>query len=249
METRKKRILVIEDDREMRSLLQDFLEEEGCAVGCVEDGSEAFRKLAREKFDLIITDIRMPGLSGLDILPGLKQIQPGISIILITAFGSEDIEQRVLERGGDAYLEKPLHLEELKMLVNRLLSPRGGKEIPSPGPTRGEAQSKERSEAMGFFSGKKKAFKEIDGPVWGHLVNVHKIDVDTLANLMGCVEREGTMEGNKPVTFLRVFNLNHARQKGIDIAGWETLDQNPDLILFEGYLTRTNEVQLERKNA
>jgi uncharacterized protein YheU (UPF0270 family) len=102
---------------------------------------------------------------------------------------------------------------------------------------------------MGFFSGKKKAFKEIDGPVWGHLVNVHKIDVDTLANLMRCVEREGTMEGNKPVTFLRVFNLNHARQKGIDIAGWETLDQNPDLILFEGYLTRTNEVQLERKNA
>lgn len=48
---------------------------------------------------------------------------------------------------------------------------------------------------------------------------------------------------------LRVFSLNRARQKGIDIAGRETLDENPDLILFEGYMTRTNEVKLERKNA
>jgi len=251
MEPGKKKILVIEDDREMRSLLQDYLEEEGYAVGCVEDGSEAFRKLAKERSDLIITDIRMPGLSGLDILPGLKQIQPGVSIIVITAFGSEDIQQRVLARGGDAYLEKPLHLEELKTLLNRLLSPRGGKdgkEIPSPGPGRDSTRSKERSEAMGLFSRKKKAFKEIDGPLWGHMVNQQRIDVDTLANLMRVVDREGTLEGKAPVTFIRVFNLNHARQKGVDIAGWETLDQNPDLILFEGYLTRTNEVQLERKN-
>ena len=102
---------------------------------------------------------------------------------------------------------------------------------------------------MGLFSGKKKAFKEIDGPLWGHLVNQQRIDVDTLSNQIRYVAREGTLEGKGPVTFLRVFNLNYARQKGIDIAGWETLDQNPDLILFEGYLTRTNEVQLERKNA
>jgi hypothetical protein len=63
------------------------------------------------------------------------------------------------------------------------------------------------------------------------------------------VEREGTLEGRAPVTLLRVFSLNRARQKGIDIAGRETLDENPDLILFEGYMTRTNEVKLERKNA
>ena len=102
---------------------------------------------------------------------------------------------------------------------------------------------------MGLFSRKKKAFQEIDGPLWGHLVNQQRIDVDTLSDQMRYVAREGTLEGKGAVTFLRVFNLNYARQKGIDIAGWETLDQNPDLILFEGYLTRTNEVQLERKNA
>jgi len=102
---------------------------------------------------------------------------------------------------------------------------------------------------MGLFSRNKKAFKEIDGPLWGHMVNQQRIDVDTLANNLRVVAREGTLEEKGPVTFLRIFNLNHARQKGIEIAGWETLDQNPDLILFEGYLTRSNEVQLERKNA
>jgi DNA-binding response OmpR family regulator len=125
MEPRKKRILVIEDDREMRSLLQDFLEEEGYAVGCVEDGSEAFRKLAKENSDLIITDIRMPGLSGLDILPGLKQIRPGSPVIAITAFGSEEIHRRVMESGADAYLEKPLQLDQLRTLIQEMVSSQG----------------------------------------------------------------------------------------------------------------------------
>jgi hypothetical protein len=96
---------------------------------------------------------------------------------------------------------------------------------------------------------KKKAFKEIDGPLWGHMVNRYRIDVDTLSNQIRYVSREGSLEGERPVTFLRLFNLTHARRKGVEIAGWETLEENPDLILYEGYLTRTHEVQLDRKNA
>lgn len=111
MDSRKKRrILVIEDGKEMRSLLEDFIEEEGYGVDSLEGGSEAFRKLAKESFDLIITDIRMPGLNGLDILPGLKQIQPGIPIIVITAFGIEEVQRRKLERGasGRLFRKSPL---------------------------------------------------------------------------------------------------------------------------------------------
>jgi DNA-binding response OmpR family regulator len=123
MDPGNKRILVIEDDREMRSLLKDFIEDEGYAVDSVEDGSEAFRKLARETFDLMITDIRMPGLSGLEILPGLKKLLPQAPIIVITAFGSEEVYRRVLERGANAYLEKPIHLEELRILIQKMISP------------------------------------------------------------------------------------------------------------------------------
>jgi len=98
---------------------------------------------------------------------------------------------------------------------------------------------------MGFF--KKKVIKEIDDGAWGHLVSVHKIDVDTLSKEMRCVEREGVLDGRKPVTFLRVFKPAEAQQRGITVTGWETFDQHPDLILFEGYLTKTNEAYLERR--
>jgi len=123
MAPRKKKILVIEDDAEMRSLLKDFIEEEeGYEADSVGDGSEAFRKLAKEHFDLILTDIRMPGLSGMDILPGLKKLQPRSLIIVITAFGSEEVYRRALERGADSYLEKPIHLDELRKLMQKMVS-------------------------------------------------------------------------------------------------------------------------------
>jgi hypothetical protein len=98
-----------------------------------------------------------------------------------------------------------------------------------------------------FF--KKKIVKEIYGGVWGCLVNQHGIDVDTIAKELRCVEREGTIEGGSPVTFLRIFKPKEAETRSIDVAGWETLDQHPDLVLFEGYLTKMNEPYLQRKRS
>jgi hypothetical protein len=94
---------------------------------------------------------------------------------------------------------------------------------------------------------KKKVVKEIDGGAWGHLVHAHKIDVDTLSREMRCVEREGALENGMPVTFLRVFKPIEAQGKGVEVTGWETLDQNPELILFEGHITKSNEAYLDRK--
>ena len=98
---------------------------------------------------------------------------------------------------------------------------------------------------MGLF--KKKVVKEIHDGIWGHLVNEHKIDVDTLSKEMRCVEREGTLDGIGKVTFVRVFKRGDAAQKGVAVTGWETFDQHPELILFEGYLTMSNKAHLERK--
>src|SRR4030067_1907036 len=118
----KKRILVIEDDEEMRALLKDFFLEEGFETDSVSNGSEAFRKLVKESFDLVITDIRMPGLTGLDIIPGIKKLQPNVPIIVITAFGSDEIRLRAMERGATAYLEKPLHFHELRTMIREIIS-------------------------------------------------------------------------------------------------------------------------------
>lgn len=121
LEMQKKRLLVIEDDEEMRSLLSDFLQEERWEIDSAGDASEAFHKLVREAFDLIITDLRMPGLSGLDIIPRIKKLRPEASIVAITAFGSEDIHRRVLERGAALYLEKPLVFQELRRCIEKLI--------------------------------------------------------------------------------------------------------------------------------
>lgn len=117
----EKRILVVEDDEEMRSLLKDFLKSEGYEVDSVSNGSEGFRKLAKQVFNLIITDVRMPGLSGLDFLPGIKKLQPQAPIIVITAFGSDDVYQKAFERGASVYLRKPIHLLNLGILIRKLL--------------------------------------------------------------------------------------------------------------------------------
>jgi len=118
-----KKILVVEDDEEMRALLEEFFLEEGFETESVNDGSEAFRKLVKGSFDLVITDIRMPGLTGLDILPGIRKLQPEVPIIVITAFGSDEIRQRALERGATAYLEKPIQFKTLRSLVCEVVYP------------------------------------------------------------------------------------------------------------------------------
>jgi len=114
--------LIIEDDKEMRSLLEDFLKDEGFETDSVEKGTYALKKLLTESFLIIITDVRMPGFSGLEILPELRRLQPKTPIIVITAFGSEEIHQKALLRGADAYLEKPVHLFKLKTLIQNLVN-------------------------------------------------------------------------------------------------------------------------------
>ncbi len=93
-----KKILIIEDDEAMRSLLKDLLDEEGFAVEAVSNGFDALQKLTEHPFDLIITDIHMPGLTGLDLLPRIKKLQPRAPVIVITAFGSDQVQSRSFEK-------------------------------------------------------------------------------------------------------------------------------------------------------
>jgi CheY-like chemotaxis protein len=116
-------ILVVEDDEEMRSLLQDFLKEEGYESDSAGNGSEAVRKLTEQQFDLIITDIRMPVMTGLDLLAAAKRLDAKVPVIVITAFWGEDAYRRSMARGADAYLEKPIHLDRLRSLIHELISP------------------------------------------------------------------------------------------------------------------------------
>ena len=123
----KKKILVVDDDEEMRSLLQDFIAEEGFVPFSAGNSLEALRKVAGEVFDVVITDIRMPGLTGLDILPKLKRMQPKAFILAITAFGNDEVKQKALQRGAGAYLEKPIQLHQLRGLLREVLDSRSSR--------------------------------------------------------------------------------------------------------------------------
>jgi two-component system, NtrC family, response regulator AtoC len=118
-------ILIVDDDAEMRALLVEVLGHEGYRVAEAADGAEALIRLRSESFDGIIIDKNMPGLSGLDLLPGLRMICPEAPIILITAFGDASTYVEALEKGAFEYIFKPFRLEDLLRVLRRAVPPQG----------------------------------------------------------------------------------------------------------------------------
>ncbi|WP_456419167.1 response regulator, partial [Thermovibrio sp.] len=86
----KCRVLLVEDDRTQRELLTELLEEEGFSVTSASSGERALDLFRKEHYDAVITDVRLPGMSGLELLQKLKELEPAVEIIVITAFSSVD---------------------------------------------------------------------------------------------------------------------------------------------------------------
>ena len=111
------RILVVDDERSMRELLAIVLKREGYDVVLAENGRSAMAALERQPFDLLISDIKMPDMSGVDVLRSAKQIDPGILGIMITAFASTESAVEAMRLGACDYLTKPFDIDLLKMKV------------------------------------------------------------------------------------------------------------------------------------
>jgi two-component system, NtrC family, response regulator AtoC len=117
-----KSILIAEDDALFRSFLSTVLKEEGHRVDEAWDGKEGLSKLRGGEFDLVISDLKMPGLSGMDLLRDGKKEKPETRWIIITAFGSIDSAVEAMKAGASDYLTKPLHNpDELRHVVRRVL--------------------------------------------------------------------------------------------------------------------------------
>ena len=129
------RILVVDDDADMRALLTDVLGDEGYAVKGVANGAEALIRLRAESFAAIVLDKNMPGLSGLDLLPGLRTICPETPVILITAFGDVSTYMHAIEKGAFELLFKPFKMRDLLRALRRALPSATEAPYP-PGPQR-----------------------------------------------------------------------------------------------------------------
>lgn len=116
-------ILVVDDDREIRSLLRAFLEKNGLRATAVGDGAEARRALAQGHVDLVVLDLMLPGRSGLDVLAELRRADETkqVGVILLTARKEEQDRIAGLSQGADDYLAKPFSPQELVLRVGAVL--------------------------------------------------------------------------------------------------------------------------------
>ncbi|MDZ7641520.1 MAG: sigma-54 dependent transcriptional regulator [Desulfurivibrio sp.] len=112
-------LLVVDDDRRMRELLAEILQEHGFGVSSAADGEEALAALAAKNFDLVVTDLKMPGPDGLAILRQARAGNPEMPVIMITGHGSVDSALAAMKQGAYDYIEKPFDPEQLLLVVQR----------------------------------------------------------------------------------------------------------------------------------
>jgi two-component system response regulator HydG len=118
------RILVIDDQIEMARLLGDQLADAGYTAELAGGGAEALSLIRRKPFDLVICDLRMAEVDGLDVLEGVKQVAPFVPVIIMTAFGGIESAIEAIKRGAYHYLTKPFRLDEVLLFVERALGER-----------------------------------------------------------------------------------------------------------------------------
>jgi DNA-binding NtrC family response regulator len=112
-------LLLVEDKNELRAMLRKALERSGYTVDEAPDGTAAIQKVRARRYLLVITDLKMPGASGLDVLRETKHADASIPVILLTAFGSVEEAVTAMKEGAFDFLQKPVDLDHLKLLVQR----------------------------------------------------------------------------------------------------------------------------------
>jgi two-component system response regulator PilR (NtrC family) len=127
-------ILVVDDEKSMREFLEIMLAKEGYQISLAASGEEAFQILERKKFDLLVTDIRMKDLDGIDVLKKAKALSPETMVVMISAFATAETAVEAMKEGAYDYIPKPFKVEEFKKIVKdairskRPLPPDGGED-------------------------------------------------------------------------------------------------------------------------
>lgn len=117
----KKRILVVDDEESLRRVTQVQLQQSGYDVTTAASGDEAFERLAAAPVDLVLTDLKMPGMSGLQLLKRVRAEYPEVAVIVITAFGTVETAVEAMRSGAYDYITKPVNLDELRLVLSRAL--------------------------------------------------------------------------------------------------------------------------------
>jgi CheY-like chemotaxis protein len=116
----KFRILVVDDDENIREMLEDFLNLEGHETVLAKDGEEALKIFSQQDFDVVITDLGMPGMSGWEVNKCVKEIKPKTPVVLITGWGAQLGAEELKKNNVDWLLSKPFNLDQFKEMIERV---------------------------------------------------------------------------------------------------------------------------------
>jgi DNA-binding NtrC family response regulator len=116
-----KPILIVDDEKNIRLTLSQALETLGAEIDTAANGEEALTKLKEKEFGLILLDIRMPGMDGLEVLHRVREIRPDIRVIMITAYGTVESAVEAMKLGAVDFLQKPFDPDEVRELVSRVV--------------------------------------------------------------------------------------------------------------------------------
>lgn len=116
------RIFVVDDDESIRETLCNFLKREKYEVNSAVDGADGLEKIKRTLPDIVISDIRMPSMNGLDLMIAVKEFNPNIHFILMTAYDDMETTIQAIQKGAYDYIEKPLEISKLKIIIDRALN-------------------------------------------------------------------------------------------------------------------------------
>lgn len=110
-------MLIVDDEKNMRLTLADILTEERYQITTAATGEEAVTLCEKHRYDIVLMDVRMPGIDGVEAFRRIRRHQEGVRVILMSAFGAEDLKRAALDEGAIAFLPKPLDLEKAVKLI------------------------------------------------------------------------------------------------------------------------------------
>jgi len=123
-QNRPDKILVVDDKEQMREVLRKFLAAENYAVATAENAAEALKKFDETRFDVVLSDIKMPGMDGTELLAEILKKAPRTIVILMTAFGSIEAAVAAIKLGAADYVSKPFQMDDVLFRISRVLKER-----------------------------------------------------------------------------------------------------------------------------
>jgi len=115
------KILVVDDEKVVRDSLTEWLKEEGYRTKGIGDGKTALQLVEREKWNLLVVDLKMQGMDGIELLQAVKKINKDIPVIIMTAYASVDTAVEAMKKGAYDYIVKPLHLQEIGITIKKIM--------------------------------------------------------------------------------------------------------------------------------